>query len=173
MVKNNNLSLIVQSGLFTFDGMQANITTSALQICSGFTSIRPLFLLATRDCHQMNFKASPIITNINPDEFQSLTWGLVPWWMKSREDAEMMRARTLNAISEEIFEKAAFKDVAKDGKRCLIPCTGFYEWRWVNEGRPNIPISSTCLVSLYFLLGDCGPDGPTGQQESTEVPMPC
>lgn len=119
-----------------------------------------------------DFQASPAITNTSPDEFQSLTWGLVPWWTKTRKDAETIRLRTLNAISEEIFEKAAFRDAAKDGKRCLIPCTGFYEWRWVNGGKTKYPYFIHLPGEPVFSLGGLWSgwtDKSTGEHLSTYV----
>lgn len=86
-----------------------------------------------------DFKASPIITADKPRAFQSMSWGLIPWWAKGLEEAADIRIRTLNAISEEIYEKPAFKDAAKDGRRCLIPCTGFFEWRWFKGGKVKYP----------------------------------
>ncbi len=86
-----------------------------------------------------DFKPSPVITADRPQEFQFFRWGLIPWWTKSLQDASTIRMKTLNAISEEIFEKPAFRDSLKDGKRCLIPCTGFFEWRWFNNGKTKYP----------------------------------
>lgn len=51
-----------------------------------------------------------------------------------------LRPSTLNCISEEMFDKNSFKDAAKNGQRCLIPISGFYEWRWLDEkGENKIP----------------------------------
>jgi putative SOS response-associated peptidase YedK len=86
-----------------------------------------------------DFKASPVITAERAKEFQMMNWGLIPWWTKSVNDATQIRMRTLNCISEEMFEKSVFKDSVRDGKRCLIPCTGFYEWRWFKGGRIKYP----------------------------------
>jgi putative SOS response-associated peptidase YedK len=86
-----------------------------------------------------DFKASPVITADKPRSFQLMSWGLIPWWAKGLEEAADIRMRTLNAISEEIYEKPAFKDAAKDGRRCLIPCTGFFEWRWFKGGKVKYP----------------------------------
>jgi len=86
-----------------------------------------------------DFKPSPVITSDRPREFQRMHWGLVPWWSKSAADASQLRMRTLNCISEEMYEKPSFKDAAKDGNRCLIPCTGFFEWRWFKGGKVKYP----------------------------------
>ena len=86
-----------------------------------------------------DFGPSPVLTVQRPSEFQIYKWGLIPWWTKSLQDAAQMRLKTLNAISEEMFEKPAFRDSLSDGKRCLIPCTGFFEWRWLNGGKAKYP----------------------------------
>ena len=87
-----------------------------------------------------DFLPTPIITTGKPNELQMMNWGLVPWWTKAGPDALRIRVQTLNCISEEMFEKPAFKDAAKEGKRCLIPCTGFFEWRWMDEkGKMKVP----------------------------------
>lgn len=54
------------------------------------------------------------------------TWGLVPHWVKQREQAEKFWNNTLNARGETIFEKPAFRDAARY-HRCLIYVDGFYE----------------------------------------------
>ncbi len=81
---------------------------------------------------------SPVITNIRPGEFTTMHWGLIPWWTRSATDADQIRVRTLNCISEEAFEKSSFKDSIRE-RRCLIPCTGYYEWRWFNGGKVKYP----------------------------------
>lgn len=86
-----------------------------------------------------DFKAGPVITSDRPKEFQMMHWGFIPWWVKSVQEATAMRLRTLNCISEEMYDKPAFKDSAKEGKRCLIPCTGFFEWRWFKGGKIKYP----------------------------------
>jgi putative SOS response-associated peptidase YedK len=87
-----------------------------------------------------DFHAGPVLTAGKPSELQMFHWGLVPYWVKDHPSAVRMRTSTLNCISEEMFEKPAFRDAAKEGKRCLIPCTGFYEWRWIDDkGKTKIP----------------------------------
>lgn len=81
---------------------------------------------------------APIIVNSNPGRFQLFSWGFVPFWVKSLNEALQIRTRTLNCISEEAFEKPAFRD-AINSHRCLIPCTGFFEWRWFNNGKTKYP----------------------------------
>ena len=51
-------------------------------------------------------------------------WGLVPFWAK---DADIGN-RMINARSETVAEKPAFKNAFKKN-RCLIIADGFYEWK--------------------------------------------
>lgn len=58
-------------------------------------------------------------------------WGLVPIWAKDAKIASSM----INARSETIAEKAAFKGVFKK-HRCIIPMDGFYEWQAATADSP-------------------------------------
>lgn len=57
-------------------------------------------------------------------------WGLVPFWAKDRKSA----ARMINARAESLGERRAFRDSA-ERRRCLVPATGWYEWRKEGRGR--------------------------------------
>jgi putative SOS response-associated peptidase YedK len=54
----------------------------------------------------------------------TLRWGLVPPWA----DGPSVGARMINARSEGIATKAAFRE-ALVRRRCLIPADAFYEWQ--------------------------------------------
>src|SRR5258706_13119793 len=57
-------------------------------------------------------------------EVALLRWGLVPFWAKDLK----IGTRTINARSEGIESKPAFRDALKS-RRCIVPATGFFEWR--------------------------------------------
>lgn len=87
-----------------------------------------------------DFLAGPVVTAGKPSEIQMFHWGLVPFWVKDGGAAARIKASTLNCISEEMYDKPAYRDAAREGKRCLIPCSGFFEWRWMDEkGKRKIP----------------------------------
>ena len=74
-----------------------------------------------------NFPAMPVITQAEPDKVQAYHWGLIPHWIPSSADAQKIRAQTLNAKGETIFEKPSFRTYAPQN-RCLILADGFFEW---------------------------------------------
>ena len=57
-------------------------------------------------------------------------WGFRPSW--ARDDNAGMAAKMINARSESVSEKPAFRDTWAAGKRCIIPANGFYEWKKVD-----------------------------------------
>lgn len=78
----------------------------------------------------------PVITSEEPNELNFYNWGLIPSWIKTLEAANDINKKTANARSETVFEKPSFRSAIKS-RRCLIPATGFYEWR--HEGKEKIP----------------------------------
>ena len=74
----------------------------------------------------------PILTQEASDQVQACSWGLIPKWCRTEEQAMELRTKTLNAKSETIFEKPSFAESILQ-KRCLIYVKGFYEWRNYNN----------------------------------------
>jgi putative SOS response-associated peptidase YedK len=90
--------------------------------------------------HENGFDHNPCPIVTAPTAMGYFSWGLIPWYTKTLEQAQIIRNQTLNCISEEMYEKPSFRDSAKDGKRCLIPMTGFYEWKWQDaKGKEKTP----------------------------------
>ncbi|MFO0946814.1 MAG: SOS response-associated peptidase [Planctomycetota bacterium] len=71
--------------------------------------------------------------------YDQLRWGLVPSWAKDLS----FGAKTINARSETITEKPAFRN-AFQRRRCLIVADGFYEWQ--KTGKTKQP--------MYILMKD-------------------
>jgi putative SOS response-associated peptidase YedK len=58
------------------------------------------------------------------------TWGLV----KSGSKDASMAARTINARSETVETRAAFRDAFRE-RRCVVPADGFFEWTGAKTAR--------------------------------------
>jgi len=85
----------------------------------------------------------------------SMRWGLIPTWTKETPTGPPL----INARSETIAEKPSFRQAIKY-RRCLIPASGFYEWR--REGEKKTP--------LYIRLNDGAPMVFAGIWESWKGP---
>ena len=86
-----------------------------------------------------------------------MRWGLVPSWAKEPG----MGARMINARSETVADKPAFRDAFRR-RRCVIPADGFYEWQKIEggkqpyyfHGRDGRPLAFAGLWETWS-----GPDG--------------
>ncbi|MFY0690703.1 MAG: SOS response-associated peptidase [Paracoccaceae bacterium] len=87
----------------------------------------------------------------------SMRWGFLPHWYKSPTDGPLL----INARSETIAEKPAFRDAAR-ARRCLIPATGFYEWTKDGEGNRLpwyiYPKTEPLVFAGIWQSWDKGPD---------------
>jgi putative SOS response-associated peptidase YedK len=75
--------------------------------------------------------AAPVLV-VRTDGAAMLKWGLVPRWARDPS----MGARLNNARAETVAEKPSFREAFRR-RRCLIPASGFYEWKL--EGKLKQP----------------------------------
>jgi putative SOS response-associated peptidase YedK len=61
-----------------------------------------------------------------------MRWGLIPYWVKDTKKLPVLN----NARAETVAEKPAFRQSFRQ-RRCLIPASGFFEWK--TEGRRKQP----------------------------------
>ena len=99
--------------------------------------------------------APTVIAKDGKRELHLMQWGLIPFWAKDPKIGNKM----FNARSETVGEKPSFKSLFKR-KRCLVPATGFYEWK--TEGRGKVP--------YRFMVGDHEVFGFAGLYDSWRMP---
>ncbi|MCO5212049.1 MAG: SOS response-associated peptidase [Caldilinea sp.] len=90
-------------------------------------------------------------------EWALTVWGLIPSWSKDPS----IGARMINARAETVDEKPSFRAAFKR-RRCIIPASGFYEWRKTNGAKQPYYITSATGDILGFAgLWEqwSGPDG--------------
>jgi putative SOS response-associated peptidase YedK len=70
--------------------------------------------------------------------FTRARWGLIPyWWSKPLKQLPA----TFNARSDGVATKPMFRDAFKK-RRCIVPMSGFYEWRQMEDGKQPFFISA-------------------------------
>jgi putative SOS response-associated peptidase YedK len=79
-----------------------------------------------------SFPQWPVMTNEAPDLIQFFQWGLIPSWIVDKTAANQIKGQTLNARSETITTKPAYR-ISIRNKRCLVLADGFYEWHQQNN----------------------------------------
>lgn len=110
----------------------------------------------------------PVITMDDPSTIQTAQWGLIPRWAQSREKAAELQNFTLNATSENVFDKPSFKDSIYK-QRCIILVSGFYENR--HEGKLKYPYFIYPANGKILLMG--GLTSEWTDRETGEIIQTC
>ena len=81
-----------------------------------------------------NFNVCPttqihVLTGGEARHLTAMRWGFLPRWYKAPNGRPLL----INARGETIAEKPAFKKAVRE-TRCIIPCSGFYEWTRLEDG---------------------------------------
>ena len=79
---------------------------------------------------------------------QPMRWGLVPMWAKDPS----IGSRAINARIETAAEKPFFRGAWKS-RRCIVPASGFYEWREAGARAGAKP----ARMPYYITRADGGP----------------
>jgi putative SOS response-associated peptidase YedK len=87
---------------------------------------------------------APVIFDLGGRRVAEMQWGLVPSWARDVRIGSKM----FNARSETLEEKPSFRNLLKR-KRCLVPSSGFYEWK-KEDG--NIPYMIRVRDQEYFAM---------------------
>lgn len=83
-------------------------------------------------------RAEAIVARGSGHELVPMRWGLIPWWWK--KPLKELPA-TFNARAETVATKPMFRDPFKRS-RCIIPASGYYEWKAAPDGRQPFYIAS-------------------------------
>ncbi|MBF0350857.1 MAG: SOS response-associated peptidase [SAR324 cluster bacterium] len=102
----------------------------------------------------------PVIVQENSfPVLRTMKWGLVPFWAKD----PAIGNKLINARAETLAEKPSFRQ-ALTRRRCLIPASGFFEWK--SSGKQKTPLyirlKNTPLFSMAGLWEEWkNPEGKT------------
>jgi putative SOS response-associated peptidase YedK len=94
-------------------------------------------------------------------ELWPMRWGLIPsWWKQSRKELPS----TFNARAETVTGRPSFRDAFRE-RRCIIPASGYYEWKPMPGGKQPYYISARDGSILPFAgLWDEWHDPESGEQ---------
>lgn len=84
-------------------------------------------------------------------EVLEMRWGFVPHWAKDPAKASPM----INARCETIAQKPTFRDAFHD-RRCIMPTSGFYEWRREDKQPFYIQMKDESLFALAGIWDKTG-----------------
>lgn len=83
---------------------------------------------------------SPVVFRIGAQAFlEPMRWGLIPRWTKS---LDALKSKPFNARCEGVVSSRFFCDAFKNS-RCLVPSTGFYEWKGAKAPKQPYLIQAT------------------------------
>jgi len=93
----------------------------------------------------------PVIADENPGEIRYYQWGMLPAQIENQQQATdfLQKYNTLNAKSEDISTSKLYAESFMH-RRCLVLCSGFFEWRQVQKER--IPYYITLQNDELFVL---------------------
>ncbi len=90
----------------------------------------------------------------NSHQIKPFRWGLLPFWAKDKK----MGYKMINARGETIDTKKSYKSCFKK-QRCLVPASGFYEWKGKKGNKTPFYIHPTkeplfAFAGIYSLWED-------------------
>jgi putative SOS response-associated peptidase YedK len=116
--------------------VNVNLVKEELENRYGATFLDPGKYSPSYYYHAFGLPEMAAICSGQTGNVQLLKWGLIPSWVKSRQDADEIRFKTFNARAESISDKPSFS-ASFSSKRCIIPVKGFFEWQ--HAGAKRIP----------------------------------
>ena len=97
-------------------------------------------------------------------KLRSLHWGLIPHWSRDRSIA----FKTTNARGETAATRPAFRAAFRH-RRCLVPATGYYEWKTI-AGKKQPYLIALAGGALFAMAGLWEAwQGPEGEVRSFSI----
>lgn len=100
-------------------------------------------------------------TEDGENEILLMRWGLIPSWAREPR----LNRPIINARSETLTEKPMFRRLVRQ-QRCLVPATGFFEWKTTDVKRPFFVHLRDSRVFAFAGLYDTWRD-PLGSAQMT------
>lgn len=102
-----------------------------------------------------------VIPNDGKNQLDFFLWGLIPSWAKDPAIGNQM----INARAETLAEKPSFRTAFRR-RRCLIPASGFFEWKQEPGRKTKTPMYIQLKTGKPFALAGLwerwdSPDGST------------
>jgi len=113
----------------------------------------------------------PIIAQ-NHNEIKWARWGLIPSFIRNKDEADAISLKTVNARAESLLEKSSFKSSAINEK-CIVPILGFFEWQHIGKQRiPYYIKSASNTIFSVAGLYSCWKDGESLLTTFTIITVP-
>ncbi len=92
-----------------------------------------------------------------------MRWGLVPEWVADPATFPLI----INARGETLTEKASFRNAVKN-RRCIVPCSGYYEWQRHPDATKTPTYIFRCDKRPFLMAGLWSTwVGPEGEEVDT------
>ena len=133
-------------------------TDAGALVKNGIIKAEQLELFAERSFVKgFDFPLMPVIGSDQPEHIRMFRWGFVPPHISSEDKARefLQQYNTLNAKAETLFESRLYAEAIRK-QRCLVLCSGFFEWRHKNPGNKNsekYPFYVTLKDDGMFVFG--------------------
>lgn len=115
---------------------------SIFQVCGAIPDLPPRYNIAPT-------QTIPIIRTAadGSREVAMVRWGLVPYWSPG---PRQQKGEMINARAETVASKPAFRDAFRR-RRCVVPASGFYEWRPEGKGKQPYMITRSDHQPMAFV----------------------
>ncbi|CAL1520107.1 SOS response-associated peptidase [Chitinophaga sp. MM2321] len=101
----------------------------------------------------MSYPQWPVIVNNDGPTLDTFTWGPIPKMLDTAEKVKKQRQLFLNARSEKVLESGTMWNAIRH-QRCLIPATGFFEYRQIPGWKNKVPYYiRSSEQDVFFIAG--------------------